>query len=100
MSDISDDERQEAVWDNPDAITRMDPKAPDFTVTGAHIQYSDNHCICIAWETKSAGFGTLTLVNPQRNSRKWNQLRIDGEGMSRSFMKEVLAKLVDDAECV
>jgi hypothetical protein len=68
---------------------------PDFTVTAAHFNAAgigtDGPYAVISWETKSAGFGELTL------SHKDGKLHIDTEAMSERFVIEVLQHLVKNA---
>lgn len=63
-------------------------KDPDFTVTEAVIREASDSHVCVAWDTKSAGFGELTLY---REKGLW---KADTECMSRGFAKAV-AKLID-----
>ena len=48
--------------------------------------------MCIAWQTRSAGFGSLTLCIDNDG-----KLHVDNEGMSQQFCLEVLAKLLASA---
>jgi len=64
---------------------------PDFTVTHATLRESSKNFVCVAWETKSAGFGELTFY------RENGHLMVDLEAMGKDFAKRVLAKLVDEA---
>lgn len=70
----------------------------DFTVTRATLSeawsmYKGTPKACfgfvVAWETKSAGFGELTICVDK------GRLRFDSEAMTRRFCKEVLAALID-----
>lgn len=68
---------------------------PDFTVTHVELtecwfrEYSSG--FLIKWGTKSAGFGEMTVTV------KDGIFRIQNEAMSKEFLKQVFAKLVDDA---
>lgn len=71
---------------------------PDFTVTRAVLESAwgdtdGSRGVMIAWETKSAGFGTVTL-----HMDKDGTLTCDNEAMSVRFVKEVFAKLIDGAK--
>lgn len=67
----------------------------DFTVTAARIAGAGTNdqgpWVEIAWETVSAGFGSLTFFTQD------GKLRMDTEAMSRDFVREVLLKLIDVA---
>jgi hypothetical protein len=65
-------------------------RPPNYTVTAANLRESGDSYFIIAWETISAGFGELSFY------RSEGKLKVDAEGMSARFCKEVLAKLVDD----
>lgn len=60
----------------------------DFTVTRATIEHSSERAIVIAWGTKSAGFGELTLYKCDDGT--WC---CDSECMSPRFVCDVLACL-------
>jgi hypothetical protein len=70
---------------------------PDFTVTRATLDSawsSKKHGhfgFVVTWETKSAGFGELTICV----DKKTGKLQYDSEAMTTRFCKEVLAKLLD-----
>jgi hypothetical protein len=70
---------------------------PDFTVTHAELRdtwdHEKSYGMSIAWGTKSAGFGELTIAV----SKETSTLRIDSEGMSPRFCKEVMSMLIDNA---
>lgn len=70
---------------------RLRGKEPDFTVTAASLQEATDQYVCIAWETRGAGFGTLTFY------REGGRLKVDTEAMGREFCQEVLTKLLDQA---
>lgn len=63
-------------------------RTPDFTVTSAKIAEMGEGYLEIDWETKSAGFGVLTLYRTPEG-----ELRCDDETMGRKFVREVLLKL-------
>lgn len=89
----------EVLWAASDAAlkgiveTVSTRREPDFTVTAATLKSTGGYpaFFCIAWETKSAGFGELTFY------LRGNKLIMDSEAMSREFVMAVFAKLVDQA---
>jgi hypothetical protein len=105
MDEATPEERQKIVdlikagkmeFANPDALQRMDRANPDFTVTEAVLEpFGPNEHnkggFIVRWGTKSAGFGEMSVW-----VKKDGTLRCDNEGMSRKFLKEVLALLVDN----
>lgn len=62
-------------------------KKPNFTVTAARVEERGEDWILIAWETQSAGFGTLTIG---KHNGEW---MVDNEAMGIRFCREVFAKL-------
>jgi hypothetical protein len=75
-------------------------KKPDFTITDANLAevWNDlergNRGFVVEWETKSAGFGTLTIYHDNNDGI----LHMDAEAMGLDFCKKVLAKLIDKAK--
>lgn len=70
-------------------------KKIDFTVTAATIREIGSKkkpYIIIAWETKSAGFGELTLY---KHDGKWFK---DTEAMGNEFCAEVMKKLIESMQ--
>lgn len=69
-------------------------RKPDFTVTAVHLRgcwsKPDSEGFILGWETKSAGFGELTIYLEK------GVLGCDTEAMGKEFVREVLNKLVDD----
>ncbi len=100
-----------AVWANPAADACFDRgitlSKPDFTVTEAVLEscwgpWDDEENSAnngnrggfkICWGTKSAGFGEMCMVINHEG-----KLECDHETMGPEFVKEVLAKLVDNAQ--
>ena len=86
---------------NMEARLRSGKKDPErFTVTRATLDSAWSMYqgtpkalfgFVVAWETKSAGFGELTICMEK------GKMRYDSEAMGRKFCKEVLAKLLDSA---
>lgn len=83
-------------------------KNPDYTLTSVEVvsiwgpwekplkngnKNGNNGGMSISWSTVSAGFGELIIY-----LTKENELRIESEGMSKDFCKQVLTKLIDNAE--
>jgi hypothetical protein len=62
---------------------------PDFTVTAVEVVGLKGGLV-LRWETKSAGFGELTI------SARHGELFMDTETMGPAFVKSVLGKVVDD----
>lgn len=68
---------------------------PDFTIERVELaecwflEYSAG--FLIKWATKSAGYGEMTVIV------KDGIFKIDSENMGKDFLKQVFAKLVDDA---
>jgi len=63
---------------------------PDFTVTAARLESTSDSGFMIAWETQSAGFGTVTIYRDDAGV-----LKCDNEAMSLRFVKEVFAKFLE-----
>lgn len=61
----------------------------DFTVTRLTVD-GFNGGLLLRWETKSAGWGELTI------SCREGKVDMDTEAMGPDFVKSVLAKMVDD----
>lgn len=64
--------------------------APDFTVTRVEVNGFDGGLL-FRWETKSAGFGELTI-----GCHGEREFEMDTEAMGPAFVKSVLGKVVDD----
>ena len=68
-------------------------RKPDFTVTAAHLKgcwsRADSQGFVLGWETKSAGFGELTIY------LEGDTLHCDTEAMGKEFVREVFNKFTD-----
>jgi hypothetical protein len=73
-------------------------RKPDFTVTNAElstawncdISTDNSEGVVIRWESKSAGFGEITIQKSIEG-----EMTIDAECMSKDFVKAVFNKLID-----
>ena len=78
---------------------KIDSVKPDFTLVKVEAAfwgpweqagYSSKGGVELSWQTVSAGFGGLTLsLGPN------GEFRVDNEGMSKEFCREVLLKWFD-----
>ena len=100
---MAEDKDLKVQWRYPAAMdralaARAEGRKPDFTVTGAcleRVQQGSSELptvVTVAWETASAGFGELSIVQHTDG-----RIALDTEGMSADFCKRVLARLIDEA---
>lgn len=81
---------------SPECVSRMiegrkKSTKPDFTVTAAKVLQLQDEFLVVAWETQSAGFGTVSIYKDTDGT-----YRCGNETMDRRFLKSVFSKLLDE----
>ena len=69
----------------------------DTIVTAAHLIESDESGFTVAWETNGAGSGTITIY-VEAGSEPFPVYRCANSGLSRSFVRMVLIRFLDNVE--
>jgi hypothetical protein len=87
------DEEIKVEWDaSPECIDGMLNLVgePDWTITRVRLMGLGPTGFELAWETKSAGFGVVTILV------KSDKLYCGNEGMGKKFIKSVFDRFVED----